>query len=1264
MRIPAAVLCGWILLASCRGGAPPAASRPPEDGHLAAAVAGLDGAALKDRLREIAAADASSPALRGFAHLRLARLAIADPPETARAEALRRFDAAESAFREAVRIQGSLRTELRDALAKSLLAQAKYGSLFEAHRADATAALDRAAAAEPSADLRLRVEMARLSLLPPGDAEAIDGWRERVETILAGAPKTELWHVAHYAIIRSVYRRFESDPKQPNQPSETDVQLVVETFRRLEASTTPEGRPWIDAARQLIEAKKERHAEHRGIRYVSPAAAAVEFPAELRDYPEVAVFRTKPEEGEGEDEDADVERPDLPRSPPIARYRLGPERAPWMMPNPGPGTYEVVFSRLAEAVAIDLHVTDLMGLALTDGRQLVVQTFHRWNGSAMADARVSLRHEYEGEKKKEDGETQRVVWRVERTTDANGQLAIDLPRASEWASSQMILSRGAERVKFEVRHDARRAAPDFQVFAHADRPVYRPGETVSWRAIIRQIGLEAPVVPAEESFQATLIGGHESGTLHTGVYRADAFGVIHGSVELPARVPHGAYRIVIQPDRRPLPEELSHAGLPLFVVESYRLPEFGIEVRLPDRPLRPGDAAEIEIDVRYFFGPPVAGAEGMLAVTCREEDDPDPWAWMEERETEWDVRHTAWGADPPRRPRGPECFSLHDQDEPLSVAAIPFRTDDAGRARVPFRFPPARRKDRTYLFRADVRDATGETVKGEASRRVDARSVRLTIIRSGYWIGAGAPVAFGVLAEGPGGKPVAATVRVALGPGGRLADPIREDDAAEGMTRAADGRIDFALRAKGSGGYAIVARAVPPGEPEIVARGWVWVSGPTAGEAEGAASRPLTVIVAAPRVAAGGTIKGELVLPPGSQGAFVALAWDRVHRWTYLRGAGVIPFELEAPAAAAPRVALLAAAVAQDRIHQEHRVIEVDDPADLLEVRARTDRETYEPGGRVRVEFEAVDGRGRPVEAEIGLSVADEKVFAVRSDETPPIRSAIRRPAPLFSIGHGETHFEGRGVFFTLEEEKGVTGATFVVAESLETSIPDGVAIRRDFSTTACWLPALRTDASGRAAAEFRLPDSLTAWRFTARAVGREFESGETRRQAVARKELMVRLALPRVLRERDRSVLRATIHNETDGELEVAAAFESEGLRLDEAPGPKRARVPPRGTAGLDWPVVAASEGRARIRVAARAAAAGGDGPVVSDAIEVFVPVLPHAIEEVASRLVPLKAGRTRIEFPIADGQTPSEAKVVLSLSRLHALREVLPGLAGYPYG
>jgi Large extracellular alpha-helical protein len=103
-------------------------------------------------------------------------------------------------------------------------------------------------------------------------------------------------------------------------------------------------------------------------------------------------------------------------------------------------------------------------------------------------------------------------------------------------------------------------------------------------------------------------------------------------------------------------------------------------------------------------------------------------------------------------------------------------------------------------------------------------------------------------------------------------------------------------------------------------------------------------------------------------------------------------------------------------------------------------------------------------------------------------------------------------------------------------------SVRRDFRDTAFWAPQIITDGQGRATVRFKLPDNLTTWRATARAVTAETAVGSAVHRCTVTKDVMVRLQAPRFFRERDRLTLGVIVHNYTPQRRRIRLSLKASG--------------------------------------------------------------------------------------------------------------------------
>src|SRR5262249_55272742 len=86
--------------------------------------------------------------------------------------------------------------------------------------------------------------------------------------------------------------------------------------------------------------------------------------------------------------------------------------------------------------------------------------------------------------------------------------------------------------------------------------------------------------------------------------------------------------------------------------------------------------------------------------------------------------------------------------------------------------------------------------------------------------------------------------------------------------------------------------------------------------------------------------------------------------------------------------------------------------------------------------------------------------------------------------------------------------------------------VRKAFPDTAFWATDIVTDSNGRAHAKVEFPDSLTTWRAIARGVTPDTKVGASTLKTIVRKNLILRLAVPRFFVQGDEVVISALVHN------------------------------------------------------------------------------------------------------------------------------------------
>jgi hypothetical protein len=205
----------------------------------------------------------------------------------------------------------------------------------------------------------------------------------------------------------------------------------------------------------------------------------------------------------------------------------------------------------------------------------------------------------------------------------------------------------------------------------------------------------------------------------------------------------------------------------------------------------------------------------------------------------------------------------------------------------------------------------------------------------------------------------------------------------------------------------------------------------------------------------------------------------------------------------------------------------------------------------------------------------------------------------------------------------------------------------------------LVTDGSGKAQAKIEFPDSLTTWRATARAITADTRVGAVVAKTIVRKNLILRLAVPRFFVQGDEITISALVHNYLTTEKKVRVSLDLKGL--DVLDGAARdVQVQSRGEVRLDWRVRAQ-----QVRTAIVTGKALTDEE--SDALELELPVNIPGVKLSQARGGALASGATSdMDLTFPDKIQPGSRLLGIRLSPSIAgsLFGALDYLTTFPYG
>ena len=757
---------------------------------------------------------------------------------------------------------------------------------------------------------------------------------------------------------------------------------------------------------------------------------------------------------------------------------------------------------------------------------------------------------------------------------------------------------------------------------YTDRPIYRPGETVYYKAVVRDDDDAFYSVPGPGTEVSVTIRDPRGARLLNARAEVDEFGTVAGEFVLPGDAATGSYSVSLN---------CCAGDSTSFSVAEFRTPEFEVEVGTAEEHYVAGDTIATGVDARFYFGGPVRDAR-----------------------VEWAAR--AWPTS--IRVEGYEDYSFSEYDYYYRTSEYrdpsrgngTARTDASGVAR--FAVPARLEQDEgTQSFRisATVTDENGRAVANSTTTTVHPATWYAGIKTESYIAKAGEPenvqlVTVDYESRIAPSRPV--TVRIyerewvrkkeRAGSGGyshRYELLETEIEVLSATTNEA-GEATLTFTPPKAGSYRLVAESLDEREREARSARFLWVSGSDHAPWPVREDDIIELIADREEYEVGDVAEVLVPAPFAGATALVTIERGRVlssEVRTFETNSEVLRIPIED--AHIPNIyvgVVLYRPPTADDPYARYLVGSLKLPVSTaprrLDVRIEPDREQAAPGETVHYEVTVTDAEGRGVEADVAVAIVDKAVLALADEVGPDGMDAFWyeralgvRPASSLTVlvnrwnetyREAEKGDEGRGTVGT--EKASPLGEASVYAVAAATAAPTAAEdsgssadprVRSDFQNTALWIGQLTTDEDGTASFELHLPDNTTTWRARARAVTARPQVGEGESELLVTQPLLVRSALPRFLRVGDAVMLRTLVRNGTAEAREITATIEVEGVILDDDAA-RSATIEAGDSAIFEWPARALEEGTATIRFRA---VTGSHGDGVEISLPVHLDVTPE---------------------------------------------------------
>jgi len=941
-----------------------------------------------------------------------------------------------------------------------------------------------------------------------------------------------------------------------------------------------------------------------------------------------------------------------------------------------PGVY------LVEAVNENLRaysivvVTDLtMVQKSTRDGQLLVYVVDRKTGAPHANVNVEVAR---GKEKLITGTTDKSgIFQTEVTKPKSAKPAEDVdPEAKKPNSSYLVFAHekdnfvvsdldsfyfGGEEYEGDTSYD-----PNLVSYIYTDRPIYRPAQKVYYKGIIRRWGRNGYELVDGKTVNVT-IEDPNSGKVSQTELPLSSRGTFSGEVDIIDEAPLGSYRILAKVGEVEVSSD--------FEVQEYKKPEFKVKVSGPKKFASVGDKVRFSVEANYFFGAPVTKADVHYYVYrsryyhywwSGEADEFDDGAGKENEGEDQGDDEGYYGND-----------VVTEGDGTL---------DSRGRLTVDFEVPEGEEGDKwdyEYRFEAAVTDQSRREMQGSTTF-VGTRGKTIASAQPDrylYYQGDTAKIL--VRAADYEGHPVAQKVTLKFteikweriekeednnGYKYKYYEYNKHETELQGgeVTTDSQGNATYEFKVAVLG-YIDILAIVNEGDKQIVNDGGsLWSTDKKSEWADfqlrDSDEKTIKLVPDKKSYRPGETAHVLAMLPADQAHLLITTELSSVLTSRVIDAPGrSVVIDIPIERRFAPNVYLSVSFVKDDDLITESQRLSVPARDRMLKLDIVPNKKEYKPRDVASYTVLARNEDGSPAAgAEISLGVVDEAIYSIQAERAGNIKREFyglryNEVETSIAIHYGFTGYSGKeGLELALNKK------AYELADFKSEAPMAEPTIRKEFKDTAFWQADAVTGGDGKATIQFKLPDNLTTWRATARAVTADTRVGASVQKVLSRKDVIMRLEMPRFLTEGDNVTISGVVHNFLPQDKSTQITLELTGAQLNSSAS-ETITIARNGEHRVDWQVNAQQPGELRLLAKALT-------DTESDAVEMTIPIVPHGLKQTMGGAVTLTQNdgeeTQTFNLPMHPDIHASTLRIEAAPSIAGTLFGALDYLTSFPYG
>jgi uncharacterized protein YfaS (alpha-2-macroglobulin family) len=807
---------------------------------------------------------------------------------------------------------------------------------------------------------------------------------------------------------------------------------------------------------------------------------------------------------------------------------------------------------------------------------------------------------------------------------------------------------------------------DLTSYIYTDRPIYRPAQSVFFKGILRQ-WTTAGYKMIDSKTVNVVVEDPNNGKIFEKDLPLSDRGTFSGQIDLGDEAPLGSYNVTASIG------DAKSSGY--FEVQEYKKPEFKVTVKGPKDFAAVGEKVRFNISANYFFGAPVTNAEVHYYIYKQRYYH---WWWGDESSDEFD------DAAGPENEGGDEDTSGYYGNDLVTEGDAEINSQ--GQAAVEFVVPAPEDKeewDYSYRLEAQVTDASRREMQGAASfigtrgkSVADAYPERYI-----YYQGDAAKIR--VKTAEYSGKPVSekVTLKFVEQKYEKVVTPKEENGykyedvtyklherelASADVNTDSQGNASYDFTVPSPGSIYVKAIVYENGKA-IVNRGGSFYAPDKKGEWSDFEFRDydekaIKLVPDKKSYKVGETAHVLAMLPTDKAHLLVTTELSEVITYRELDSSGrSIVIDVPIDRKYEPNVYLDVSYVKDSDMYSQSQNLTVPAVDKMLKLDIVPNKTEFKPRDVASYTIVARNEDGSPAaNTEVSLGIVDEAIYSIQPDTAGNIKREFygkRFDEIQTSLA---IHYTFTGYAGQKPADLAKNKSSYQLADFKNESSYAEPTIRKEFKDTAYWQPDVLTGGDGKAAVSFKLPDNLTTWRATARGVTADTRVGSAVQKTIARKDVIMRLEMPRFLTEGDTVTISGVVHNFLKNDKSTKISLDLNGAQLLDAPS-ETVTIAKNGEHRVDWRVQANQVGKLTLLAKALT-------DTESDAVEMTMEIVPHGLKQTAGNTTTVTqddADQTfNLDLPGRADVSARNLKIEASPSIAGALFGALDYLTSYPYG